>query len=389
MEYININKLKPHPKNNFFFDDIKGEPWADFVDSIKWSKGPVDPIVITPDFTIVSGHQRVRACKQLDIKEVKCTTQHFLDADGNESEDEVLRALIETNIRQRGIGNPNPVKFGRCLLELERIYGIKNGGDHGNQYTGGSFPQGETGKTREELLKELGISSSAYDRYKKLAQLPEDIQKAVCDGVINQTVASRVIARLSPEDQEKLVNKIIEEEGITTKQIDEYVKQIKASKNENDKLRKIISENETQNASEKMKLKSKNDELQDEIENLKNNPVKPKDYDDLKKKASDVDKYKNFFEKEQEKVEKERKEKLELQKKIDALKSQGTQSSEYIRLVEAASYFTLKCNSFIRDMDDYAWIIVKYNDFPKEEKEKISKAVDNIVSWASFTSCKK
>lgn len=33
--------------------------------------------------------------------------------------------LIETNIRQRGIGNPNPVKLGRCIKELERIYGIE------------------------------------------------------------------------------------------------------------------------------------------------------------------------------------------------------------------------------------------------------------------------
>lgn len=40
-----------------------------------------------------------------------------------------LEDLVETNIRQRGIGNPNPVKLGRCIKELERIYGIEHGGD--------------------------------------------------------------------------------------------------------------------------------------------------------------------------------------------------------------------------------------------------------------------
>lgn len=35
--------------------------------------------------------------------------------------------LIDTNIRQRGIGNPNPIKLGRYIKELERIYGIKEG----------------------------------------------------------------------------------------------------------------------------------------------------------------------------------------------------------------------------------------------------------------------
>ena len=34
-----------------------------------------------------------------------------------------LEDLVETNIRQRGIGNPNPIKLGRCIKELERIYG--------------------------------------------------------------------------------------------------------------------------------------------------------------------------------------------------------------------------------------------------------------------------
>ena len=122
MEIISIDKLKAHPDNNYFFDDITGEPWTEFLDSIK-NMGVVEPIVITPDCTIVSGHQRVRACKELGIKEIKATTRHF------ESDDDVLRALIETNIRQRGIGNPNPVKFGFCIRELERLNGIKNGGD--------------------------------------------------------------------------------------------------------------------------------------------------------------------------------------------------------------------------------------------------------------------
>ena len=56
------------------------------------------------------------------------------------------------------IGNPNPVKFGRCILELERIYGIKHGGDHGNQYTGGNSNNVGIGKTQDELLDELGMS---------------------------------------------------------------------------------------------------------------------------------------------------------------------------------------------------------------------------------------
>jgi len=39
----------------------------------------------------------------------------------------IIQICIETNIRQRGIGNPNPIKLGRCIKELERIYGVREG----------------------------------------------------------------------------------------------------------------------------------------------------------------------------------------------------------------------------------------------------------------------
>lgn len=41
--------------------------------------------------------------------------------------DVVLKKLIETNIRQRGIGNTNQRKMGLCIKELDRIYGIREG----------------------------------------------------------------------------------------------------------------------------------------------------------------------------------------------------------------------------------------------------------------------
>ena len=32
MQQININELKPHPRNNEFFDDISGEKWNELLD---------------------------------------------------------------------------------------------------------------------------------------------------------------------------------------------------------------------------------------------------------------------------------------------------------------------------------------------------------------------
>ena len=71
MQQININELKPHPRNNEFFDDLTGEKWNEFLESIK-SRGVIEPIVTTQDNVIVSGHQRVRACKELGISQIRC-----------------------------------------------------------------------------------------------------------------------------------------------------------------------------------------------------------------------------------------------------------------------------------------------------------------------------
>lgn len=58
----------------------------------------------------------------------------ILKSNNEEVKQKVLSGDMSINagyneIRQRGIGNTNPIKLGRCLVELERIYGVHNGGD--------------------------------------------------------------------------------------------------------------------------------------------------------------------------------------------------------------------------------------------------------------------
>lgn len=43
--------------------------------------------------------------------------------------------IYKTNLRQRVLGNTNPVKLGRCFSFLNNWYGFSQGGNHGNQYT--------------------------------------------------------------------------------------------------------------------------------------------------------------------------------------------------------------------------------------------------------------
>ena len=97
-----------------------------------------------------------------------------------------FRNLIETNIRQRGIGNPNPMKLGRCIKELERIYGIKQGGHGSNQYVQNSN-NFKSAKTQEDLAKELGITVQSINNYKKLTEIIPELEELVDTGIVSQT----------------------------------------------------------------------------------------------------------------------------------------------------------------------------------------------------------
>ena len=75
-----------------------------------------------------------------------------------------MKCLIDTNIRQRGIGNPNPVKFMRCIKEVERIAGVKKGNNQYKEDGANCTNQ----MTQEELAESYGISLDKWKRYKEI-----------------------------------------------------------------------------------------------------------------------------------------------------------------------------------------------------------------------------
>lgn len=219
MQQINVNELKAHPRNSEFFDDMTGDAWKAFIESIKTS-GVIEPVVITPDKVIISGHQRVRACKELGIADVLTDMRDYSD------EDKILKDLIETNIRQRGIGNPNPVKLGRCIKELERIYGVEHGGNHGNQYQVAT-PKVSDLPTQEQLADMIGISVDTLSNYKKLTELVPELQDWVETGILAPTTAIALVRYMSPDEQEEFVKSMDVTQKITKKQVQQYLDKIK------------------------------------------------------------------------------------------------------------------------------------------------------------------
>lgn len=115
----------------------------------------------------------------------------------------MLEDLITTNVMQRGIPNINDMKMCRCIMELERIYGIKHGN---NQWMGDYLPS--TKKTQEDLAKELGVSIRQLRDYKSLNNLIPELQSLVEHNAMKATVGYKIWAKMPPEEQEKFFNEI-------------------------------------------------------------------------------------------------------------------------------------------------------------------------------------
>lgn len=336
MQQINVNELKAHPRNNEFFDDMSGENWEAFLESVK-SSGIIEPIVITGDKYIVSGHQRVRACKELGIDTICAETKpYYLD----DNYDAVLKDLIETNIRQRGIGNTNQKKMGLCIKELDRIYGIRDGsaGKVSKNLESNNF----TPKTEDELLSSLGlgITRQTIQNYKRLTEMIPELEELVDTGIVTNTTALAMMKNLSPQEQEELISSLDTTKRITQKEMQKYI---------------------------------------DEIRSLKDNPPKPADYDSTKRQLEDYKKdYSNLHSQFEDKV----KELQDLRKQIENIKKEDTSEQYAKKLQNSVLTFCAKISTFIEQVGGYVWLTDQINEIPELERKGYIKAVHAIKSWA-------
>lgn len=250
-QQINIGVLKPHPKNSEFFDDLDGEEFERLKNSIRDEKIYTD-ILVSPDMTIISGHQRVRAAKELGMILVPIKIDEDL-----QDEKSKLRALISNNFGRR---KNDPVKDRKALATYVSLKGYK----HGEMGNGRKKKDHYGLSTLDEIAKDLNISTTSLKRALRIERNLTDSMKELLDtGEITKTFASDTIASLSEEEQEELISKLDVTKNYTQKQIKKYIKEINnESKSSND------TENISTLKIEKEKLKKENKILESQNELL-------------------------------------------------------------------------------------------------------------------------
>lgn len=223
-QQININVLKSHPKNNEFFDDLNGEEFERLKNSIRDEKIYTD-ILVSPDMTIISGHQRVRAAKELGMTLVPIKIDDDL-----QDENSKLRALISNNFGRR---KNDPAKDRKALATYVELKGYEHGGNRKSR--------GQSGLLNlDEIAKELNMSKTNLKRALRIERNLTDSMKELLDtGEITKTFASDTIASLSEKEQEELISKLDVTNKYIQKQIEKYISEMKDKSEGNDNVEKI------------------------------------------------------------------------------------------------------------------------------------------------------
>ena len=335
MQQFNINELKQHSRNNEFFDDISGEKWTEFLKSVETS-GVIEPIVITFDKTIVSGHQRVRACKELGITSVMCDAKDYKD------EDSILKDLLETNIRQRGDVGGSAKKIGRRIKELERLYGIHqgNGSNQHEQKPNNS----EIAKTQADLAKDLGMSVDTLQNYKLLAEMIPEIEELMDTGIVTKTTALAMIKNLSEDEQKEMISSMDITQKITKDRFEQYLKEKRES---------YINDKNNQSKEELNKTKEQLNNYKSDYKYLKSQ------YDE---KVSEINDLKN---------------------QINQMKTTEPTEQYNKKLKDSTIFFCSKVADFIEKTGGYIWLTEHLNELPDYERKSYISAVNAVYAWSS------
>jgi len=359
MQTMKTKELIPHPRNSYFFDDIAGEAWTEFLGSVK-SSGIIEPIIVTQNKVIVSGHQRRRAALELGIEEVVVETKIF------DSEDDVMKALIETNIRQRGAGNPNPVKFGRCLKELERIEGIRSGSANllGENRIGDQNILGHQ-KTQTDLAEELGISDQTIRNYKALADATPTLQEIVEAGKITPTSALKIIRSMPEEEQEAIAKEIAkaEEPRVTPGQIAELEQRLKKAEAERDEAKA-----------------AKPEVVEKVVEKVVE--VVPDDYETVKKKAKEAKAWETDYYKQRDVADARARQVQELQEKLEKAREETAKEQHGQSITASAIFYAAECAKFLESVGGYVWIADHLKELPERERRGYVVATEQVSAWA-------
>ena len=235
---INVDLLDEF--NNHIFSAISENKFEELKESIS-RVGVLSPIIVRKKenrYEIISGHNRVKCCKEIGLKEIPAIIKDYDD-------DIAELVMIETNLAQRE--NILPVEKGlaykiklELLKKIKKENGIKASDTNDLQEC---VPLGHIERSIEKLSNSSEDSVTQIKRLIRLTELNDGLKNKVNNDVIGVR-AGYELSYIKPEEQ-ILVNDYIDETNI------------KLSTLQAEKLREVYGTITKDNIEEIIKGKSK------------------------------------------------------------------------------------------------------------------------------------
>ncbi|MFP3153594.1 ParB N-terminal domain-containing protein [Lachnospiraceae bacterium ZAX-1] len=212
---IELDKLIPY--KNHLFQTYEGNRLEQLIDSIK-NNGLLQPIVVRsiPErngyFKTLMGHNRVEAMKQLDYSKISAIIKKDL------FDEDAEQLAIESNLNQQSFSDWTylqqilVIKRYHKYIQANSQQGRRN--DLAENETCVQIGHKSTGKSkrlkaRDKMAKQLGISPTAFERYRSLAKLDENTITTLCQMMDEKRIsfsAAYRFSQLKPEEITAVVN---------------------------------------------------------------------------------------------------------------------------------------------------------------------------------------
>jgi len=181
---------------------LSSDEYNSLKESIK-QNGLWMPIICNVDGVILDGHHRFMACIELKIK-----TKYAI----REFENKLLekKFVIECNSKRRQLNDFQKAELGMILLEIEEEIAKLRRIEHSQ--TNKPLSSNELkGQSRDIVAKEIGLSSTTFERAKKIIkEAPEDIKKKLRTNDSNTSISKEYKNIVKAQKKEKRQDQIKE-----------------------------------------------------------------------------------------------------------------------------------------------------------------------------------
>lgn len=188
---VKLAELTPNPVNKEIYGPLETRDVEDLKESIT-EYGLLKPLVVSPGddsgYTIISGHQRYQALKELGFDEVNAYIP-----DRMRESDEIIRMIIENQYRQKT--NEQRIREGMALEEAEKEKArARQAGEE----------VGEQGAVRDIIAARIGMSGRTYDKGKDVVEqidsAEDEEEKEDLRAKLNKSV-NKATQKEEPEDE--------------------------------------------------------------------------------------------------------------------------------------------------------------------------------------------